>query len=289
MNIAVILIFAAVAAVALAFACWPLWRTAAKGGMVLVASLALFMIAIAAGAYILVGHPELAARSLRKPDTTDARALVTTLAWRMRQNPGDPRGWFVLGRGYLFLQDAQDAAAAFRRAIPLVAPAERPAMLSAYGEALTLAAGGDVTPEAEAAFRTALAGDPKDVKARFYLGQAYAERHDTPHALALWRSLLAETPPNAPWRGILLDRIAILSGMTQAPPNIAMMVAGLAKRLKHAPNDPEGWQRLVKSYVVLGDTDKARAALADARRVFAGNAPALAALGDEARALKLEN
>ena len=288
MDIVVILIFAGIAAVALAFACWPLWRTAAKGGAVLVASLALLMIAIATGAYMFVGHPDLARRSLEKPDTADARALVTTLAWRMRQNPGDPRGWFVLGRGYLFLQDAQDAAAAFRRAIPLVAPAERPAMLSAYGEAQTLAAGGDVTPEAEAAFRAALAGDPKDVKARFYLGQAYAERHDVPHALSLWRSLLADTPPSAPWRGILLDRIAILSGLTQAPPNIAMMVADLAERLKHAPNDRDGWQRLVKSYVVLGDTDKARAALADARRVFAGNASALATLGAEARDLKLE-
>lgn len=288
MKFVLILIFAGIAAVALAFACWPLWRTAPKGGAVLVASLALFMIAIAAGAYMFVGHPDLAQRSLEKPDATDARALVTTLAWRMRQNPGDPRGWFVLGRGYLFLQDAPDAAAAFKRAIPLVAPAERPAMLSAYGEALTLAAQGDVTPEAEAAFRAALAGDPKDVKARFYLGQAYAERRNSAHALALWQSLLADTPPNAPWRGVLLDRIAILSGVTQARPNIAVMVAGLAERLKHAPNDPDGWQKLVKSYVVLGDADKARAALADARHVFAGNRVALAALDAEARDLKLE-
>jgi cytochrome c-type biogenesis protein CcmH len=66
------------------------------------------------------------------------------------------------------------------------------------------------------------------------------------------------------------------------------MVASLADRLKHAPNDPDGWQRLVKSYVVLGDTDKARAALADARHVFAGNTAELAALTTEARDLKLE-
>jgi cytochrome c-type biogenesis protein CcmH len=288
MNIVVILIFASVAAVALAFACWPLWHTATKGGAVLVASLALFMIAIAAGTYMFVGHPELAQRSLQKPDTKDARALVTTLAWRMRKNPNDPRGWFVLGRGYLFLQDAPDAAAAFKRAIPLVSPAERPAILSAYGEALTLAAQGDVTPEAEAAFRAVLAGDPKEVKARFYLGQAYAQRRDAPHALALWQNLLADTPPNAPWRGVLLDSIATLTGAVQAPPNIAAMVAGLAERLKHAPNDPEGWQRLVRSYAVLGEADKARAALADARRVFAGDKAQLAALGAEARTLKLE-
>ena len=288
MTILLISIFAGIAAVALAFACWPLWRGGGEGRGLLVASLAVFMIAIAAGSYTFVGHPTLARRSFEKPDTQDARALVTTLAWRMRKNPDDPRGWFVLGRGYLFLHDAQDAAAAFKRAIPLTAPQERPTMLSAYGEALTLAAMGSVTPEAEAAFRAALAGDPKDVKARFYLGQAYAERRDTVHALALWRSLLADTPPNAPWRGILLDRIAMLTGATQTPPNISAMVASLADRLKHAPNDFDGWQRLVRSYVVLGETDKARTALADARRVFASDKPQLMELDVEARALKLE-
>ena len=288
MNIVLVLIFASIATAALAFACWPLWRSGGKGRGLLVASLALFMIAIAAGAYMVVGHPTLARRSIEKPDTRDARALVTTLAWRMRKNPGDPQGWFVLGRGYLFLHDAQDAAAAFKRAIPLVGPAERPALLSQYGEALTLAAQGVVTPEAEAAFRAALAGDPKDVKARFYLGEAYAERRDTAHALELWRSLLADTPANTPLRSMLLDRIAILSGMAQAQPDIAAMVAGLAERLKHAPNNPDGWQRLVRSYVVLGEMDKARAALTDARRVFASDKAQLAAFDAEARALKLE-
>ena len=287
MNIVVILIFAAVAAVALAFACWPLWRTAAKGRAVLVASLALFMIAIAAGAYMFVGHFYLARRALEAPKTENA--LITTLAWMMRRHPDDPRGWYLLGRNYLRQGDARDAALAFKRAVPLVAPVLRPALLSAYGEALTLGAEGDVTPEAEAAFRASLAGDPKDVKARFYLGQAYAERRDTAHALALWQSLLVDTPPNAPWRGMLLDRIAMLTGAAaQAPPNIAAMVAGLAERLKRAPNDPDGWQRLVRAYAVLGDTDKARAALADARRTFAGNKTELAELDVEARALKLE-
>jgi cytochrome c-type biogenesis protein CcmH len=254
---------------------------------VLVASLALFMIAISAGAYMFVGHPYLAARTLHL-DMHDERGLASLLAREMRQRPNDPTGWFLLGREYLRLDDAQDAAASFKRAIPLVPPAERPAMLSAYGEALSIAAQGDVTPEAEAAFQASLAGDPKDVKARFYLGQAYAERRDPAHALALWQSLLADTPANTPLHGLLLDRIAILSGMTRAQPNIAQMVAGLADRLKQAPNDPDGWQRLVKSYVVLGDTDKARAALADARHVFAGNRAELAALTAEARDLKLE-
>jgi cytochrome c-type biogenesis protein CcmH len=286
MNAVAVIVFVLATATALAFACWPLWRGAGKGRTMLVASLAAFMLAVAAGAYIFVGHPELAARSLQKPDVKDTRALVTTLAWRMRQQPGDPRGWWVLGRGYLMLEDPADAAAAFRRALALTPPKERPPIFSAYGEALTLAAMGAVTPDAEAAFQDALAGDPKDIKARFYLGQAYAERHDSARALALWQSLLADTPADAPWRQALIDRIALL-GQTQ-PPNVLAMVQSLADRLKAHPDDPAGWQRLVKAYVVLHDTKKAQAALADARRVLAGKAPELASLADEARALRLE-
>jgi cytochrome c-type biogenesis protein CcmH len=282
----VIAIFTLVAAAALAFACWPVWRGMGAGRSVLVASLAAFMLAIAVGAYIFVGHPELARRSLEKPNEKDPRALVTTLAWRMRHAPNDPRGWWVLGRGYLMVDDPGDAAAAFKRALAFAQPAERPPILSAYAEALTLSAMGAVTPEAEAAFQEALSGDPKDIKARFYMGEAYAQRHDTAHALAQWQSLLADTPPEAPWRATLVDRIALLN--QAQPPNVLAMVQGLADRLKSHPDDPEGWQRLVRAYVVLHEPDKARSALADARRALAGRRAPLASLDAEARSLELE-
>jgi cytochrome c-type biogenesis protein CcmH/NrfG len=69
---------------------------------------------------------------------------------------------------------------------------------------------------------------------------------------------------------------------------IGAMVAALSERLKTAPNDLECWQRLVRSYVVLGDPDSARTALASARKAFAGNAAAIAALDAEAKDLKLQ-
>jgi cytochrome c-type biogenesis protein CcmH len=285
-NAAVIAIFTLVAAAALAFACWPLWRGTDKGRSVLVAALAAFMLAISVGAYIFVGHPQLARRSVEKLDKNDIRAVVSLLAWRMRHAPNDPRPWWVLGRGYLGLDDPVDAAAAFKRALAFAQPAERPAILSAYGEALTDSAMGAVTPEAEAAFQEALSADPKNAEARFYMGQAYAQRNDTAHALATWQSLLADTPPDAPWRAALVDRMAMLNHAQ--PPNVLAMVQGLADRLKAHPVDPVGWQRLVKAYVVLHEPEKAKAALADARRALAGHRAPLASLDAEARTLKLE-
>jgi cytochrome c-type biogenesis protein CcmH len=69
---------------------------------------------------------------------------------------------------------------------------------------------------------------------------------------------------------------------------ITTMVGQLEMRLQRAPNDPNGWQQLIRSEVVLGDEDRARSALARARKAMAQNPAALAALGVEARALKLD-
>ena len=43
---------------------------------------------------------------------------------------------------------------------------------------------------------------------------------------------------------------------------IETMVARLDEKLRQNPRDPEGWQRLVRSYQVLGKPDAARDALA---------------------------
>ena len=42
---------------------------------------------------------------------------------------------------------------------------------------------------------------------------------------------------------------------------IETMVAGLDERLRQNPQDPEGWSRLVRSYMVLGKPDQAKDAL----------------------------
>lgn len=51
------------------------------------------------------------------------------------------------------------------------------------------------------------------------------------------------------------------------------MVERLSERLhRDGGADVEGWLRLVRSYMVLGEPDKARAAIVDARRALAGDA-----------------
>jgi cytochrome c-type biogenesis protein CcmH len=49
------------------------------------------------------------------------------------------------------------------------------------------------------------------------------------------------------------------------------MVARLAGRLKKDGSDFDGWLQLVRSYVVLGERDKAMSAVTDARQAIGGD------------------
>ena len=66
-------------------------------------------------------------------------------------------------------------------------------------------------------------------------------------------------------------------------PNPQAMVAQLASRLDTNPNDLDGWLRLIRAYSVLGEKDKAGAALTRARTVFANQAQAQDALAQAAK------
>jgi len=284
-------IFALVALVAAGFVAGPiLWRLKGRQGLVLGAAAILFVIGAGGALYLMLGHPALAVRTLKGDKDRSTNALIGRLAAAVRAHPRDPRGWALLGQYYFTARDPNDSASAFARAIDAAAAQGQhySFLYSAYGEALTQASAGAVSPEAEAAFTQALALDPKDVSARYFLGLASAARGNAPVALGYWNSLLADTPANSDLHAELVDRIAALTARSGGGvPNIAGMVAGLAARLKADPNDAEGWQRLIRAYAVLGDQPKARAALADARKAFAGHADALTAFEAEAKSLGL--
>jgi cytochrome c-type biogenesis protein CcmH len=241
--------------------------------------------AVGLGTYAFLGQPEIALTELTGPSRTDYRALIATLARRMPQRPGDIEGWALLGRGYLALGNASQAEKAFGRAVEASKAIQGNAsadLLSNYGEAMTEAAG-QVTKEAEAVFREALSEDPKELVSRYYVGLALASRGDKGAALQLWESVLADAPPETPWRRDLVNQMAALKAESGgAAPNPMAMVAQLAQRLETSPNDLNGWMMLIRAYSVLGDKPKAVAALARARSVFANQADAQAQLAKTA-------
>ena len=66
------------------------------------------------------------------------------------------------------------------------------------------------------------------------------------------------------------------------------MVGGLAEKLSKNGNDLQGWLQLIRSYVVLGERQKAKAAVASARAQLAGEAQASARIDELVRQLGLK-
>jgi cytochrome c-type biogenesis protein CcmH len=289
-----VLYFGAVVVVlaAIAFAVAPLWRARAMKGRALLASaLALFLLGIGGGTYWMLGQPYLAWRSAQGTETRDVNGLIGLLIKRVHAAPDDLQAWIYLGRGYMGVGDAGDAAKAYARAVTLANKSGHPdaGLDTLYGEALVAQANGVVGPEAEAAFRAALKLNPKEQAARFFVAQAQAAHGDKAGALTMLNDLLAEAPANSPLHQTLIDRIALLTAQGGGgAPDPKAMVAGLAARLKENPDDAAGWQRLIRAYSVLGARAEAQSALATARKTFAGKSDVLATLDAQAKELKLD-
>ncbi len=285
--------FVLVTLLAIAFAVVPLLRTQdKKRRALLLAAIALFMLGIGGGSYVMLGRPHLAQRAASGMNVHEVNGLIPFLIQRVRQYPQDARAWRYLGQAYMAANDPRDAAKALAKVIALTGKGDA-TLDAAYGEALVLDSAGAVPPEAESAFNAALAADPRNAPARFYLGLARVAHNDRAGAIALWQSLLADTPVTAPLHQLLVDRLAILTSQAVAAgqsgaPNPRAMVEMLAARLKADPNDALGWVRLMRAYTVLDEKDKARAALASARKAFAGNADAQTAFTTAAKALKIQ-
>jgi len=132
-------------------------------------------------------------------------AVTEQLKKKLEANPGDVRGWMLLGRSYLSLGRFADAAGAYGKAYGL--SGEDPQIGSEYAESLSLAANSVITDQAKGIFEAALAADPVNAKARFYLAMQKAQAGDVRGALQGWVDLAAMSPADAPWMSVLTAQV----------------------------------------------------------------------------------
>jgi cytochrome c-type biogenesis protein CcmH len=264
---------------------------------------------VAVALYLPLGSPRLGdfplAQRSRAPDATQPlENLVAQVEQHLEKNPTDGRGWNVLAPVLARIGRYDDAVRAYRNSITY--NGDSAARRADLGEALAAAAGGVVTSEAKAEFERALALDANEAKASYFLGLAAEQDGRTAEAVSIWGSMLAKAPPDAPWRPLVQAALARTGGSTApALPDDAVaaakdmnetdrgvmisgMVDRLASRLKQNGGDVEGWLRLVRAYMVMGDRDKAKGALTEARQSFANDAERLRQLNDGLKNLGLD-
>lgn len=293
-----------------------------------VAALAALLLlpAVAVALYVTLGSPDLPAAPLagraQAPSASQSVAsLVSQVEAHIERNPDDGRGWEVLAPVYLRLGRYDDAVKARARALAL--NEETAARQADLGEAKVAAANGIVTAEARQAFDRALALDPQLLKAKFYLGLAAEQDGKRDEAASIWRAMLAGAPADAPWIESVREALARIGAPAAVAPEqkagaapavssaqpgpsaddmaaaatltpqqrqemVSGMVSRLADRLKTDGSDVEGWLRLMRAYVVLGERDKAMTATADARRALAGDADKLRRVDELAKGLGID-
>ncbi|MBI3698857.1 MAG: c-type cytochrome biogenesis protein CcmI [Afipia sp.] len=255
---------------------------------------------IAAGFYARLGSPSIgdfpiASRMAAPVANAPLERLVAQVETHLEKNPSDGRGWEVLAPVLFKIGRYDDAARAWRNSIQY--NGETATRRADLGEAMAAAAGGVVTSEAKTELERAIKLDPNEVKARYLVGLAAEQDGRKADAANIWREMLASAPADAPWRPLLqqaLGRVGVdapkLSDETVAAAKdmsdadrttmIRGMVDRLATRLKTDGGDVEGWLRLMRAYIVLGERDKAQNALKDARGAAAKDAARLKRLND---------
>lgn len=254
-----------------------------------------FIPVLAAGYYATFGNPSISSvATADRQAALEERARIIGLAEELKSrltassNGGPSEGWMLLAQTYSRLGFSQQAADAY--AIVAERPEADSAVFSMWAEALITSEQGVVTPVAEKAIDRAMELDPTNPAATYYRALALQQSGQSAAAHDLIVARLDAADQFYPWMESLVAQAnRIGEGIGRAPISLARfapaldapgpsqediaaaqdmsaeerlamvrsMVSGLADRLKDEPDDLDGWLRLGRAYVVLGDRDAA--------------------------------
>ena len=272
-------------------------KIANKGAVIGAVFAALLIPAIAISVYYNLGSlnsPDqpLQARLDADPKGQSVEELLQRAENQLIKKPQDGRGWLVVAPVYMRLGRTKEAATAYRNAIRILGPTAK--LQTLLGEALTVEAGGVVTQEANELFLKASASDPDNAKPLFFLGISLNQSGDFEKATKVWNDLIAKSPTNAPWLKVARQQLQLAQSNLGAkiPGNptskdiqaagelssderqefINSMVERLAGELEEDPQNKPGWQRIIRSYIVLGRKNEALVAIEKAQQIFKDDA-----------------
>ncbi|UFW79387.1 c-type cytochrome biogenesis protein CcmI [Rhizobium sp. SU303] len=237
--------------------------------------------------YLTTGRPDLPSQPLEarlENPGNDVAVLIAKAERHLAEQPDDGKGWDVLAPIYFRTMRVNDAQVAYRNAIRLLGPS--PVRLDGLAETLMAVSDGVVTDEARQVLEQSLTLEPDNPRARFYIALSMEQAGRPDEARKAFEALAKQSPADAPWLPLVNQHIATNggapAGANPATPGnptqqdvaaaetmsagdrqqmIRGMVESLDAKLSEDPNNFDGWMRLVRSYAVLNDKDRAAGAL----------------------------
>ncbi len=220
-------------------------------------------------------------------DLPDVNTMIARLAQRLESDTTDKNGWKTLGWAYLNTERYPDAVKAYETALALD-PSDSE-IKNALDDARSKVASTTAASSALAADARAVEQDPNPTGSKRSYNEATAKDPES-------GNLGTASPPHdkaIDGRGDGPD--VEMTTKAEAMPSrerdaaIRSMVDGLASRLETSPRDVEGWTRLMRSRVVLGESDVAAKALREALEVFKDDSTASGKIAAAASELGLKS
>jgi len=189
-----------------------LWRFGRLGRGVLQMAAAATLLAMAG--YAWQGRPGLPSAPARPPGTQQLpETAFAALRNHFFERFTSASRWLIIADSYHRRGNTRDAVGIIRSG--LRASPRDPALWTGLGNALVLHGGGAMNPAAELAYRRAAALAPGHPAPPFFYGLGLIQSGRVEEGERIWREILAGAPPDASWRPVVADRVAVIDQLRQ--------------------------------------------------------------------------
>lgn len=162
----------------------------------------IFIPAVAISLYLSLGMPELLDKNHQRTTASSAHMasnineqldsleqMTNKLAAKLKLNPDNAEGWYMLGGSYLTLKRIDEAVVALEKAANFYP--ENTTVLLRYAEALKLANNGKTKGKAFEVIKRAVKLKPDDPTGLWLLGMGYEEQGEYTTAISYWQRLIS--------------------------------------------------------------------------------------------------
>jgi len=144
------------------------------------------------GDYRVIENPQLVSTAPQQQTAAAPQMsldeMTTAIKQRLRDNPEDAEGWFMLGRTMMAKQQYDEAVAAYQRSNDLLP--DEPGILFALADALAMQNNGNLLGEPEVLLQRGLDLAPNFPNGLWLAGMAAEQRNDYKTAHRYWTQLL---------------------------------------------------------------------------------------------------
>ena len=190
--------------------------------------------------------------------------MVGDLAQRLEGNPGDLKGWIMLGRSYKTMGRLPEAIKAFERAGSAID--EDPQSLVDFAEALAVSDKKDFQGRGMKLIERALKLNPDHVPSLVFAGSAAFERSDFQNAVRYWQKVIAQLPPDSDEARAVTEAISRANAAMGQGQSAGTPAATAADKSRSVATDKGA---VIRGVVSLAPALTAKARPEDALFVFA--------------------